>query len=71
MEDAKIPVFKVDIGKIEISDILKDNNEESYIKYGENSTLKPPLPEEIHIKKRLSDFYNVEQDNINISIKGE
>jgi len=71
LEDAKIPVFKVDIGKIEISDILKDNNEESYIKYGENSTLKPPLPEEIHIKKRLSDFYNVEQDNINISIKGE
>ena len=28
------------------------------------------LPKEIYIKNRLSDFYNIEQDNINISIQG-
>ena len=31
---------------------------------------KVPSPLEIEIKKQLSDFYNMEQDNINISIQG-
>ena len=34
----------------------------------EDSSPEPPSPMEINIKKRLSDFYNIEQVNINISI---
>jgi stage III sporulation protein AF len=36
----------------------------------ENTTEKLPSPTEINIKNKLSDFYNIEQGNINISIQG-
>jgi stage III sporulation protein AF len=36
----------------------------------ENTSEKLPSPTEINIKNKLSDFYNIEQGNINISIQG-
>ena len=39
-------------------------------KRSENTERKPPSPLEINTKKELSDFYNIKQDNINISIQG-
>jgi len=71
LEQAKVPVFKVDIGRIEISDIGIGDGGGPSGRYEDSSEQKPPSPEEIQIKNRLSDFYNLEQDNINISIKGE
>ena len=47
-----------------ISNIDGDKNIE------DDSVENIPSPEEIHIKNRLSDFYNMKQDNINISIQG-
>lgn len=37
----------------------------------ENADSTVPSPMEINIKKRIADFYNIEQGNINISIQGE
>ena len=37
----------------------------------DNESSRVPSPMEIHIKNKLSDFYNIEQGNINISIQGE
>ena len=72
LEDAGIPVHMIDIGKIVISNV-NENEAGEYIndEYGEKGMQKLPSPLEIHLKKRLSDFYNMKQDNINISIKGE
>jgi stage III sporulation protein AF len=36
----------------------------------ENTSQNMPSPTEINIKNKLSDFYNIEQGNINISIQG-
>lgn len=56
LEDEGRPVHKINIEKITII----------------NKTPKQslPSPEEIQIKNKLSDFYNMKQDNINISIQG-
>ncbi len=63
LEDEGIPVHMIDIEKIVISDNkCGDKNIKESIE-----NLLSPL--EIQIKKRLSDFYNMKQDNINISIK--
>ncbi len=37
----------------------------------ENADQRVPSPMEIKLKNKLSDFYNIEQGNINISIQGE
>lgn len=66
LEDIGIPVNMINVEKIVISDISKNNKDYDY---EEDSAPNLPSPEEIHIKKRLSDFYNMKQDNINISIK--
>ncbi|NLJ96151.1 MAG: stage III sporulation protein AF [Clostridiales bacterium] len=54
-ENLGVPVHKISIDKI----IISTKSKESI-----------PNPEEIHIKNKLSDFYNMKQDNINISIQG-
>lgn len=64
LEEEEIPVHKINIEKIVISNIRKDYKSTAK---GKESL---PSPEEIHIKNKLSDFYNMEQDNINISIQG-
>lgn len=61
LEDEGIPVHMIDIERIVISANKCEDIKESI------ENLLSPL--EIQIKKRLSDFYNMEQDNINISIK--
>ena len=63
LEDEGIPVSFIQIDKIIIADNKKDND---YDKANMNNLLSP---EQIQIKKRLSDFYKMEQDNINISIQ--
>ena len=63
-ENEDIPVQKINIEKIVISDIKKSS------KSAKEDRQKIPSPEEIHLKNRLSDFYNLKQDNINISIQG-
>jgi stage III sporulation protein AF len=64
LEDEGIPVHSINIGKIIIANSDKDIiNEEEAKQY-------LPSPEEIQIKNKLSDFYNMKQDNINISIQG-
>lgn len=50
------------IDEIEISKIGTDEPE--------STTGKVPSPMEIKIKSKLADFYNMEPDNINISIQG-
>lgn len=63
IEEEVIPVQMINIDRIVISDKKgEDDNRKMSI-----SNLLSPM--EIQIKKRLSDFYNMEQDNINISIK--
>lgn len=59
-----IPVQKINIGRIVISGLDKENDS-----FGKDRQ-DLPSPEEILIKNKLSDFYNMEQDNINISIQG-
>lgn len=54
-EDAGVPAYKISIDKIIIS---------------EGSKQRIPNLEENYIKNKLSDFYNMKQDNINISIQG-
>ncbi|NLO10184.1 MAG: stage III sporulation protein AF [Clostridiales bacterium] len=63
LEDVGIPVNMIDIERIVISDI---NKKDKSLKENIENLLSPT---EIQIKKRLSDFYNMKQDNINISIK--
>lgn len=63
LEDEGIPVSFIQIDKIIIADNKKDND---YDIANMNNLLSP---EQIQIKKRLSDFYKMEQDNINISIQ--
>lgn len=63
-EEEGIPVQKINIEKIVIPDIGKDH------KPAEKSRQTLLSHEEIQLKNKLSDFYNIEQDNINISIQG-
>jgi stage III sporulation protein AF len=58
--------------KEENNRLLIDDIEINHIKISEEETDtgKPPSPLEIIMKKRLSDFYNIEQGNININIQG-
>jgi len=63
-ESENIPVQKINIERIVISDLKKDS------KSAKEDRQKIPSPEEIHLKNRLSDFYNLKKDNINISIQG-
>ena len=63
-ESENIPVQKINIERIVISDLKKDS------KSAKEDRQKIPYPEEIHLKNRLSDFYNLKKDNINISIQG-
>ncbi len=54
-------IEKIEISRIKISDMEESDIEEK----------KDFLsPEEINLKNRLSDFYNIDPDNINISIQG-
>lgn len=62
IEDKSVPVHMIDIKRIRVPDIKKGDSSKR-----EFTSLLSPL--EIQIKKRLSDFYNMKQDNINISIK--
>lgn len=64
LEDQGIPAHKINVKKIVISKIDRDKNNK------DDSVANLPSPEEIHIKNRLSDFYNMKEDNINISIQG-
>lgn len=59
LDDSK-KIDKINIGKIKIG----ENNESDQTKVREILT-----PSEINVKKRLSDFYNMNPDNINISIQ--
>lgn len=63
-EDTTIePIKKIEINKVEIGDNVNTEIEE-------NDNNKPILSEkEISIKNLLSDFYNVDPNNINISIE--
>lgn len=64
LEDEGIPVQMINIERIAISDIKTQESKEKI------SSGNLPSAEEIYIKKRLSDFYNMKQDNININIQG-
>lgn len=57
-EKGRVTVEEIVIGPIHIGEA------------SENTKKKVPSPMEINIKKELSDFYNMKQDNINISIQG-
>lgn len=59
LEESK-KIDKINIGKIKIG----ENNESDQTNVREILT-----PSEINVKKRLSDFYNMNPDNINISIQ--
>jgi stage III sporulation protein AF len=54
---------RLQIDEIEIVSIRMEEQEE-------NAAQILPSPMEINIKNKLSDFYNIEQGNINISIQG-
>ncbi len=64
VEDKGIPVQKINIERIAISGKIEDSEDDI------NIMQSLPSPAEIQIKNRLSDFYNMKQDNINISIQG-
>lgn len=64
VEEEGMPVQKIIIDKIRIPDIGKNSGP------GDKNIKSILSPEEIRIKNKLSDFYNMEQDNINISIQG-
>jgi len=59
-EESSPGIDKINIGKIKIG----ENNESD-----EENVRKILTPNEINAKKRLSDFYNMNPDNINISIR--
>jgi stage III sporulation protein AF len=52
---------RLSIDEIDISPVSIGEAEET-------KTKEPPSPMEINMKNKLSDFYNIEQVNINISI---
>lgn len=54
----RLRIEDIEIDKIIIDEEAKEEEQ------------KVPSPLEIELKKQLSDFYNIEQDNINISIQG-
>jgi len=54
----RLSIDEIDIARIRMKD-------------GEDTSKAVPSPMEIDIKSKLSDFYNIEQDNININIQGE
>lgn len=56
-ENKRLSIDKIEINHIKIDEKTADTDE-------------PPSPLEITMKKRLSDFYNIEQGNININIQG-
>ncbi len=56
-ENKRLMIEEIEISHIRINDKEADAE-------------KLPSPLEIVMKKRLSDFYNIEQDNININIQG-
>ena len=64
LEDEGVTTANISVDKIIISTTNSSNIDE------ENRTANLPSPQEIYIKNRLSDFYNIEQDNININIQG-
>lgn len=77
---AKIKVMKLtadridDGGKDEAGSISIEEIEVYRIIIGtsiDNSEQSVPSPLEIRVKNKLSDFYNLEQGNINISVQGE
>lgn len=72
---SQIPsVDKIEIGSISIDEpkgLFGTNSIEKSGKQSSDLSLKElPSPLEIKLKKRLSDFYYIEPDNINISIQG-
>lgn len=62
-EDQEISGKSLIIDSIKIDPISMGDNAKKEME-------KLPSPEEIRLKNRLSDFYNMEQGNINISIQG-
>lgn len=54
---------RITIEQIEIGTIKKGEEVQEV-------AMDPPSPEEISVKNKLSDFYNIEPDNINISVQG-
>jgi stage III sporulation protein AF len=58
-----------EIKDIKIEDIKIGEEEESKEEAGNNSESKTLSPSEINAKNLLSDFYNMNSDNINISIQ--
>lgn len=60
-EDVNTDTLRID--EIDINSIDISNEEDK-------TTENLPSPMEINIKNKLSDFYNIEPDNINISIQG-
>lgn len=63
-DEEVVPVHSIKIDKIVVS---KNNGNTEDLKKDKQNI---PSPLEIQIKNRLSDFYNMKQDNINISIQG-
>jgi stage III sporulation protein AF len=57
-EQDRLKIDEIEISKITVGDESSEADKEL------------PSPLEINIKNKLSDFYNVEQGNINISIQG-
>ena len=64
ISESKEKVDRIVIEDIEIIDSGRQAGEE------QKPMNKAPSPAEISIKIKLSDFYNIEPDNINISIQG-
>ena len=64
IEDEGIPVYNIRVDKITISKNKKENTD------AKTAAQDILFPNEVEIKKRLSDFYKMKQDNINISIQG-
>jgi len=61
--EAESKSSKIQIDNINIASIIIGNDTKS-------TEQSIPSPLEIELKKQLSDFYNIEQGNINISIQG-
>lgn len=65
-DDVSESIEKIEIEKIEIGE-SKDNEDSSYIRTKE--TNERLSSKEANIRKLLSDFYNVDKNNINIDIR--
>lgn len=68
----EIGLNKISIDRIHIGNLYDDDNKikmEGKDSLGQENKDKIPTPDEINAKKRLSDFYNLKTDNINISIQ--